>query len=93
MSIRWVLRDKKRHGKRLVVLVDAQAVLGAAARGRSSANTIKREMRRYGALVFGGDFGRACLRPERGQPGRRSFPQQGSRYRPQPFREISEAIR
>jgi len=56
MTIRWVMRDIRRHSRRVVVLVDAQAVLGAAARGRSSARTIKREIRRYGALVLGGDL-------------------------------------
>ena len=56
LTVRWVLRDLRRHSKRLVVLVDAQAVLGAAARGRSSAKTIKREIRRYGALALGGDL-------------------------------------
>ena len=56
MAVRWVLRDRRRHSKRLVLLVDAQAVLGAAARGRSSAQSIKRTIRRYGALVLGGDL-------------------------------------
>ena len=34
LAVKWVLRDRKRHSKRLTLLVDAQAVLGAAARGR-----------------------------------------------------------
>ena len=56
MAVRWLLRDPRRHSKRVVVLVDAQAVLGAAACRRSLAQTINREIRRYGALVLGGDL-------------------------------------
>ena len=56
LAIKWVLRDKRRHGKRVTVLDDAQAVLGAAARGRSSAKTFGREIKRLAALVLGGDL-------------------------------------
>jgi hypothetical protein len=56
LGIKWVLRDRRRHSTRVVMLVDAQAVLGAAARGRSSAKSFGREIRRLAALVLGGDL-------------------------------------
>ena len=56
LAVKWILRDRRRHGKRVALLVDAQAVLGAAARGRSSAKTFGREIRRLPALVLGGDL-------------------------------------
>ena len=56
LAVKWVLRDRRRHGKRVALLVDAQAVLGAAARGRSSAKTFGREIKRLAALVLGGDL-------------------------------------
>ena len=78
MSVRWLLRDRKRHSRRVAILVDAQAVLGAAARGRSSAGTIKREIRRYGALVLGGDLlVRLIYVPSEDNPG--DAPSRGKR--------------
>ena len=56
LAVRWILRDRRRHGKRVAMLVDAQAVLGAAARGRSSAKTFGREIKRLAALALGGDL-------------------------------------
>jgi len=40
------------HGKRVAVLVDAQAVLYAAEKGRSSAPTLRRPLRRIAALTL-----------------------------------------
>ena len=50
MTARWVARSQANHGHRVVVLVDAKAVLGAAAKGRSSAPSIAIHMRRLAAL-------------------------------------------
>ncbi|CAE8741020.1 unnamed protein product, partial [Polarella glacialis] len=54
--IRWLLRSPRKHNHRVVALVDAKAVLGAVAKGRSSANTLKREVRRVAALTLAGNF-------------------------------------
>ena len=56
LALRWALRSSKRHSRRTAVLIDAQAVLGAAAKGRSSASTLRTDMRRVAALVLGGDL-------------------------------------
>jgi uncharacterized membrane protein len=56
LLLRWLLRSKDKHAHRVVALVDAQAVLGAAAKGRTSAATLKREIRKIAALTLAGDF-------------------------------------
>ena len=43
LSLRWILRSVRRHSRRTVLLVDATAVCGALAKGRSSSPTLKRE--------------------------------------------------
>ena len=45
-------RDKSAHGARVVFLVDARAVLFAAEKGRSSASTLNRHMKRIAALTL-----------------------------------------
>jgi hypothetical protein len=56
MMLRWCVRSRLRHGTRLAALVDAQAVLHALSKGRSSAPTIKAEVRRAGAICLGCDM-------------------------------------
>ena len=56
LGIRWHLRTKSHFSQRLVVLVDAQAVLFAAAKGRSSAPSLRFEMRKLAALALVGDL-------------------------------------
>ena len=56
LGLKWVLRAPSRHGKRIPFLVDAKAVLGAAAKGRSSAPTLRNEIRRIGAHVLAGNL-------------------------------------
>ena len=78
LLLKWIARSVKHHARRVPILVDAQAVLGAAARGRSSAGTIKREIRRYGALVLGGDLlVRLIYVPSEDNPG--DAPSRGKR--------------
>jgi len=45
-------RDRSTHGKRISVLVDAQAVFYTAEKGRSSAPTLRRPLRRIAALTL-----------------------------------------
>ena len=56
LGVRWQLRSKARFAKRLVLLVDAQAVLFAAAKGRSSAPSLRFEMSTLAALALVGDL-------------------------------------
>ena len=48
------MRKRSNHCRRLPVLVDAQAVIGSAAKGRTSAPTTKRQIRHLGAMVVAG---------------------------------------
>ena len=54
MALRWFLRSSTRHGKRMVLLVDAPAVKGAVAKGRSSAPSLRLEVMRIAALQMAG---------------------------------------
>ena len=56
LGLRWLLRSASRHSKRTLLLVDARAVLGAVAKGRSSAPTIRRELMRIAGLLLAGDL-------------------------------------
>ena len=55
-GFKWVLRLVWRHSKRTVLLVDAQAVMGAVGRGRSSARCLSRDVAYVGALAMAGDL-------------------------------------
>ena len=52
LALKWLLRTSRRFHHRLVVLVDAKAVLGAASKGRTSAPGIRGIMRNIGALLL-----------------------------------------
>ena len=56
LGLQWILRSSARHGRRTLLLIDARAVLGAVAKGRSSARTIRRNLMRIAALVLAGDL-------------------------------------
>jgi len=56
LALRWLLRSPARHGRRTTLLVDAKAVIGALARGRSSAPALRRAVMRTAALALGGDL-------------------------------------
>ena len=56
LALRWILRSTQRHCRRTLLLIDAQAVLGAVARGRTSAPSLRRAVTRVAALAIGGDL-------------------------------------
>ena len=56
LGLRWLLRCASRHSKRTLLLIDAQAVLGAAAKGRSSAPSIRRGVMRIAAHLLAGNI-------------------------------------
>ena len=56
LLLRWLCRSQRKHSHRVVVLGDAKAVLGAAAKGRTSAASFKRPIRQLSALTLAGDF-------------------------------------
>ena len=61
LGLRWLLRSVARHGRRTSFLIDAQSVLGAVRKGRSSAPSLKHEIRFIGCLVLAGDLLLRCL--------------------------------
>ena len=56
LALRWLLRSPRKHATRVPLLCDAQAVLHAAVKGRSSAPTFRYELRRIAALSLAGDI-------------------------------------
>ena len=50
LAVRWSVRTKRLHHTRSPYLLDAKAILAAAAKGRSSARAIARNFRCTGAL-------------------------------------------
>ena len=55
-GLKWVLRLVWRHSKRTVLLVDAQAVMWAVAKGCSPARCLSRDVAYVGALAMAGDL-------------------------------------
>ena len=52
LACRWLARSRQHHQRRVVILVDAQAVLYAHVKGRSSAATLSRPLRRAAAVLL-----------------------------------------
>ena len=51
-TLKWVLRKPANFHRRLVVLTDAKAVLGAATKGRTSASRVRGILRKIGSLLL-----------------------------------------
>ena len=51
LGLKWLLRAKKNYGKRLVIFVDNQTLLGALKKGRSSKKSLNKICRKVAALV------------------------------------------
>ena len=60
LGLKWMLRQARRHSCRATFLIDAQAVLGAVAKGRSSAGAIKRDTQMIAALLLAGNVALSC---------------------------------
>jgi len=56
VMLRWLLRTPAKHSSRVAAMIDAKAVLGAVCKGRSSAPTLRLELRRIAALSLAGDW-------------------------------------
>jgi hypothetical protein len=54
--VRWVLRKPAHFGRRLVVLVDSNVVVGAVTKGRSASYPLNLLLRRLAALCLFGDL-------------------------------------
>ncbi|CAE7714737.1 PDE9A [Symbiodinium sp. CCMP2592] len=55
LFLRWLLRTRRHHSKRVVVLLDSAVWVGAAAKGRSSSR-LNRLLRKTAALTLAGDL-------------------------------------
>ena len=53
--MKWFTRSLRNHGKRLAVLIDAKAVLGATAKGRTNAPGLRSVVRSLGAYQIASD--------------------------------------
>jgi len=56
IALRWLLRRPDVRSRRVAMLVDAQAVLGALRKGRTSAPTLRFEVRRVAAMAIAADW-------------------------------------
>ncbi len=56
LALQWVGRSASHVGQRVVSLIDARSVLGAAAKGRTSAKTLKKQIRMVSALALALDI-------------------------------------
>jgi hypothetical protein len=56
LAVKWLSRTPQHHGHRVPILVDAKAVLGAAAKGRSSAPGLRGVLRHLAAITMGCNF-------------------------------------
>lgn len=52
LALEWISRSADRLGHRVVLLVDAKAILGAVAKGRSSARSLRRIVARISTLCL-----------------------------------------
>ncbi|CAE7188709.1 unnamed protein product, partial [Symbiodinium sp. KB8] len=55
LALKWTLRRPSHFHRRLVILVDAKAVLGAVSKGRTSAPGLRRVLRQIGSLLLATD--------------------------------------
>jgi hypothetical protein len=51
LALRWLMRSARKHSHRVVMLVDAKAMIGAAAKGWTSAPSFRLQVRRIAALT------------------------------------------
>ena len=81
LLLRWLSRVPRHHGKRLFILLDAKAVLGALQKGRSSSRSLGRLLQRVSAYVLACDFApRYLYVPTEDMPA--DAPSRGVRARP-----------
>ena len=81
LSLRWLLRSASRHGKRIVLLVDAKAALGAVAKGRMNAPAFHGPLCSVNALLLASNtLLRPVYVPSEDNPA--DAPSRGRRRRP-----------
>jgi len=56
LAVRWRARQHKAHHKRLLLLVDAQAIIGCAVKGRTSAKAVRAPLRTFAATCMAADI-------------------------------------
>ena len=69
LGVKWCARSPTKHHKRLAFLVDARAIIGAAAKGRTSARAIRGVIRSLGSHCLAADLLlRCCYIPSESNP-------------------------
>ena len=83
LALKWMTRSGARHSCRPVILIDAQAVIGAFTKGRSSARSLRRVLRSAAAIQLAADLlPRLLYIPTEWNPADR--PSRGRHWRPGP---------
>lgn len=55
LGLEWLGRSPRKFGRRVAMLIDAKAIIGAVAKGRSSSGTLRRQIARISALLLATD--------------------------------------
>ncbi|CAE7547923.1 unnamed protein product [Symbiodinium natans] len=81
LALRWLARQPKKHHRKIPFLIDAKAVIGAAAKGRSSARALRTILRAAASLCLASDLlPRLVYIPSESNPADK--PSRGLRNRP-----------
>ena len=87
LAIKWAAHATHRHGKRVLTLLDAKAVLGGLQKGRSSSRILGRILQKTGAHLVAADLDMRYLYvPTEDMPA--DAPSRGVRSRPQRRRAL-----
>ncbi len=79
---KWLARAPRHHGKRVLTLLDAKAIIGGIQKGRSSSRSLGRLLQRLGAYLLACNFlPRLLYVPSEDMPA--DAPSRGVRKRPQ----------
>ena len=81
LALRWLARQSGKHHRKIPFLIDAKAVIGAAAKGRSSARALRTILRAAASLCLASDIlPRLVYIPSESNPADK--PSRGLRNRP-----------
>jgi len=61
LAVGWIARSPQKHSRRVVLLIDSKAILGAMCKGRTSARSIRAQIKRICAIALAADLTLYCI--------------------------------
>ena len=61
LAVEWLARSPQKHSSRVVLLIDSKAILGAVCKGRTSARSIRTQIRHICAIALAADLSLYCI--------------------------------